>query len=165
MATEKTLDVQSIEDAKTKVSDIKVVGNGDTFTLLCKASSKEQGWMKSAKAMEVPGGAVVQVTTQQNDNVAEAVTFVPEVKIADGENGGRTLVANPTAPKAIAFQTASEPARLVVLPIDSIKRIVCESPGSPTTIVNDLAIRGTVEEVLAALGWSVKPVEKIPAGE
>ncbi len=165
MSTEKTLDVQSIEDAKIKVSDIKVVGNGDTFTLLCKACSKEQGWMKSAKAMEVPGGVVVQVTTQQDDNVAEAVTFVPEVKIAEGENGGRVLVANPTATKAIAFQTAGEPAKLVVVTVDSVNQVLCETPGSPTTMVNGLAVRGTVEEVLAALGWSVKPVEKIPAGE
>lgn len=90
---EKALDVQSVEDAKAKVSDINVVGNGDTFALLCKASSKSQGWMKSAKAMEVPGGCVVQVTTQQGINVAEALAFVPGVKIADDVNGGRKLVA------------------------------------------------------------------------
>jgi hypothetical protein len=30
----------------------------------------------------------VQVTTQQGDNVAEALTFVPGVKIADDVNGG-----------------------------------------------------------------------------
>jgi len=165
MSTEKTLDVQSIEDAKAKVSDIKAVGNGDTFTLLCKASSKEQGWMKSAKAMEVPGGAVVQVTTQQDGNVAEAVTFVPGVKIVEGENGGRTLVAKPTTTKAIAFQTAGEPVRLVVLTVDSIKRVVCDTPGSPTTLVDGTPVRGTIEEVLAALGWDVKPVEKIPVQE
>jgi ribosomal protein L37E len=89
---EKALDVQSVEDAKAKVSDINVVGNGDTFALLCKASSKSQGWMKSAKAMEVPGGCVVQVTTQQGSNVAEALTFVPGVKIAPDVNNGRKLV-------------------------------------------------------------------------
>lgn len=90
---EKALDVQSVEDAKAKVSDIQVVGNGDTFALLCKASSKSQGWMKSAKAMEVPGGCVVQVTTQQGGNVAEALAFVPGVKIAPDVNNGRKLVA------------------------------------------------------------------------
>ena len=62
------------------------------FTLLCKASSKSQGWMKSAKAMQVPNGCVVQVTTQQGDNVAEALTYVPGVMIADDVNGGRKLV-------------------------------------------------------------------------
>ena len=90
----KALDVQSVADAQAKVSDIKVVGNGDTFALLCKASSKSQGWMKSAKAMEIPDvGCVVQVTTQQGGNVAEALTFVPGVKIEPDENGGRKLAA------------------------------------------------------------------------
>lgn len=91
---DKALDVTSAADAtQGKVSDIKVVGNGDTFRLLCKASSKEQGWMKSCKAMEVPGGCVVQVTTQQGDNVAEALVFVPGVKVEDDINGGRKLVS------------------------------------------------------------------------
>lgn len=90
---EKALDVTIVEDAKTKVNDIVVVGNGDTFSLLCKASSKSQGWMKSAKAMETPSGCVVQVTTQQGENVAEALTFVPGVKIADDINNGRKLVS------------------------------------------------------------------------
>ena len=96
--TNKQLDVVSIEDAKTKISDISVIGNGNTFQLLCKASSKEQGWMKSAKALEIPGvGCVVQVTTQQGSNVAEALTFVPGVEIAPDENEGRKLVkSNPS---------------------------------------------------------------------
>lgn len=94
IVVEKSLDVTSVADAQSgKVSDIKVVGNGDTFQLLCKASSKEQGWMKSAKAMETPSGCVVQVTTQQGNNIAEALTFVPGVKIVDDVNGGRKLVS------------------------------------------------------------------------
>ncbi len=89
----KTLDVTNIADAQERISDIEVVGNGDMFQLLCKASSKSQGWMKSAKAMEVPGGCVVQVTTQQGEHVAEALTFVPGVKVTDDVRGGRKLVA------------------------------------------------------------------------
>lgn len=77
--------------AKAKVSDIKVFGNGDLFQLIAKASSKEQGWMKSTKAMETPKGCVVQVTTQQGDNVAEALTFVPDVSIKVDENGNKYL--------------------------------------------------------------------------
>lgn len=89
----KSLDVTSVQDAKTKVSDIKIVGNGDSAKLLFKASSKDQGWMKSTKGIEIEGvGVVVQVSTQQGDNVAEAVTFVPGVKIVDDSNGGRKLV-------------------------------------------------------------------------
>ena len=89
----KTLDNVDVADVKTKVSDVKVVGNGDTFQLLCKASSKEQGWMKSCKAMEIRGmGCVVQVTTQQGDNIAEALVFIPNVVIIPDVNGGRKLV-------------------------------------------------------------------------
>lgn len=89
----KSLNVSNIGDAKEKVSDIEVIGNGDAFQLLCKASSKSQGWMKSAKAYEVPGvGCLVQVTTQQGDNVAEALVFVNDVTIEDDINNGRKLV-------------------------------------------------------------------------
>lgn len=95
---EKTLHNSDVSGAKQNVPDIKVVGNGDMFRLLCKASSQNEGWMKSSKAMEVPGGCVVQVTTQQRSvggsyAIAEALTFVPGVKIADDDNGGRKLVA------------------------------------------------------------------------
>ena len=90
----KTLHNSDVSGARQNVKDIKVVGNGDTFKLLCKASSENEGWMKSSKACEIEGvGCIVQVTTQQGDNVAEAVTFVPGVKIADDENGDRKLVA------------------------------------------------------------------------
>jgi len=95
---EKTLHNSDVSGARKNVPDIKVVGNGDTFRLLCKASSQNEGWMKSTKAMETPSGCVVQVTTQQKNldgsySIAEALTFVPGVKIADDENGGRKLVS------------------------------------------------------------------------
>ena len=90
----KTLDVTNIKEAKQKISDIKIVGNGDMFKLLCKASSVSEGWMKSTKACEVEGaGCLVQVTTQQGSNVAEALTFVPRVKIVNDINGGYKLVS------------------------------------------------------------------------
>jgi hypothetical protein len=94
----KTLNNSDVSGARENVSDIQVVGDGDMFQLLCKASSEEEGWMKSTKAMQVPGGCVVQVTTQQRNAdgsyaVAEALTFVPEVAIRDDKLlGGRRLV-------------------------------------------------------------------------
>ena len=93
----KTLHNSDVSGAIQNVKDIQVVGNGDMFRLLCKASSQAEGWMKSSKAMEVPGGCVVQVTTQQRNPdgsyaIAEALTFVPGVSIADDENNGRKLV-------------------------------------------------------------------------
>ena len=124
----KTLHNSTVSSARKNVKDIVVYGNGDTFKLISKASSKEEGWMKSTKAMEIEGvGCVVQVTTQQGlglidelnddivesehdqsgcitgtlsvahqaDNIAEALTFVPGVKIEliDGDKAnGRKLV-------------------------------------------------------------------------
>lgn len=101
--SDKTLHNSDISGARQNVPDISVVGNGDMFQLLCKASSQKEGWMKSTKAMQVQGGCVVQVTTHQRNHdgtnaVAEALTFVPGVKIEDDENGGRKLVANVTVP-------------------------------------------------------------------
>jgi hypothetical protein len=88
----KPLSNSDVDGAKKNVGDLEVFGNGDMFVLLCKASSKAEGWMKSTKAMVIPGvGCVVQVTTQQGEQVSEAVTFVPGVKIT-GTKGNRTLV-------------------------------------------------------------------------
>ena len=90
---EKALNNTNIEDVKKTTSDIEVFGNGDLFQLLSKASSKSQGWMKSCKGMQVEGGGcVVQVTTQYNNSdgtksIAEALTFVPNVKIVENETG------------------------------------------------------------------------------
>ena len=58
----KTLDITEVKQAKESISDIKVYGNGDTFALLCKASSDKQGWMKSTKVCNVDGGCIVQVS-------------------------------------------------------------------------------------------------------
>lgn len=93
----KTLHNSTVDGATKNVADIKFYGDGDTFKLISKASSAKEGWMKSTKAMEIAGvGCVVQVTTQQGDNVAEALTFVPGVRIEviDGDKAnGRRLVA------------------------------------------------------------------------
>lgn len=76
-----TTDMNKCRDV---VKDVKFFGNGDTFKLICKASSENEKWMKSTKAMEIEGvGCVIQVTTQQGDNIAEALTFVPGVKIKE----------------------------------------------------------------------------------
>ena len=117
---EKTLGNTTASQAKENVPDIIFWGDGDTFKLISKASSKSEGWMKSTKAMEIVGvGCVVQVTTQQlqptgviipdpnvpskdwkmahTSSIAEAVTFVPGVKIdesfdKEGKVIGRKLI-------------------------------------------------------------------------
>lgn len=118
----KTLGNTTANGARKNVSDLTIWGDGDMFKLLCKASSQNEGWMKSTKAMEIEGvGCVVQVTTQQvqqtgfleiftasdyddpnidTDNprsmessaVAEAVTFVPGVRIEEIKDGA-TIIA------------------------------------------------------------------------
>jgi len=93
----KTLHNSDVSGAKQNVSDLKVFGDGDLFQLLAKASSEKEGWMKSTKAMPIAKtGCVVQVTTQQRNPdgsyaVAEALTFVPGVKIVADENGRRLV--------------------------------------------------------------------------
>jgi len=47
------------------------------FVLVGKAWNEDEGWMKSTKVCNMPHGCLVQVTTQQNDNVAEALEFIP----------------------------------------------------------------------------------------
>ena len=76
-------DYTDTADAKAKTSDIKVTGNPDVWELVCKASSKEQGWAKSTKEMKVPGGRVIQTTTEHRNRdgivtaCSDACVFVP----------------------------------------------------------------------------------------
>lgn len=93
----KSLSNTSIADVKATTSDVQVFGNGDLFQLICKASSKSQGWMKSTKAMDTGNGCVVQVTSEFRNaagevvQCAEAITFVPGVRICVDEKGNRYL--------------------------------------------------------------------------
>ncbi len=93
---EKTLHNSTVNGARKNVGDLTVYGDGDTFKLICKASSKAEGWMKSTKACYVQDvGCIIQVTTQQGDNVAEALTFAPGVMIKEikgDKKNGRKLV-------------------------------------------------------------------------
>lgn len=87
MKKEKTMTNTTAQEASVQVKDIQFWGNGDTFKLISKASSQNEGWMKSTKAMQIKSvGCVIQVTTQQGDSIAEAVTFVPGVKINEIQN-------------------------------------------------------------------------------
>ena len=89
--------------ATKNVKDIVFWGDGDTFKLISKASSENEGWMKSTKAMQCGNSVVVQVTTQQRNpdgsySVAEALATVDRVYISEekDENGiviSRSIVA------------------------------------------------------------------------
>lgn len=97
--SKKTLGISPVNSATKNVKDIVFFGNENTFKLINKASSQNEGWMKSTKAMEIKNvGCVIQVTTQQDGNVAEAITFVPGVKIittkdVEGKILGREIVS------------------------------------------------------------------------
>ena len=91
----KVLNIKNNEDAKNKISDIEIIGD-DLWQVLCKASSKDQGWMKSTKAMDITNGCLIQVTTQQVNpdgsySLAEAITFIPDTKIVKNEDGNKSL--------------------------------------------------------------------------
>jgi hypothetical protein len=90
---EKSLQNTDADGARKNVKDIVFWGDGDTFKLISKASSKAEGWMKSTKAMQAGRDVVVQVTTQQRNpngsySIAEALTTVPNAEIVEFvENG------------------------------------------------------------------------------
>lgn len=101
----KSLHNTTANGARKNVKDIQFWGNGDTFKLISKASSENEGWMKSTKALEIEGlGCVVQTTTQQRNPdgsyaLTDAVTFVPNAKIEvekdeAGDIISRKLISN-----------------------------------------------------------------------
>lgn len=95
----KTLNNTTASQAKDNVKDIEFWGDGDTFKLISKASSKKEGWMKSTKAMQVKGGGcVIQVTTQQRNpdgsySIAEAITHVPDAEIYEVKDDSGKVIS------------------------------------------------------------------------
>jgi len=95
----KTLGNSDGNGAMENVSDIQFFGNPDAFKLICKAWSGIEGWMKSTKAMEIPGaGCLVQVTTQQKNpdgsySIAEALTAIPGVRIVEDTGPDGTVIS------------------------------------------------------------------------
>ena len=79
--TSKTLD--NTGTALKNPGAVVIHGNPDAWVCVCKASSEEEGWMKSTKVMQMRQGCLVQVSTQQGDQVAEALTFVPGATLDD----------------------------------------------------------------------------------
>jgi hypothetical protein len=93
--------VRSTEDAKrgaeARGEEIQVFGDPDCFKLLFKAQGPH--WKKSTKAMAVPGGCLVQVSSERQGatgdwTTAEALQYVPGV-VLDAENQYVTLRAAP----------------------------------------------------------------------
>lgn len=93
MEKAKTLENTDASGATKNVKDIKFWGNGDTWKLISKASSQEEGWMKSTKAMPIRDiGVVLQVSTQQHNQVAEAIVLIPMASIVENiDNEGAVV--------------------------------------------------------------------------
>jgi hypothetical protein len=77
-----TADAERIAEAKGE--QFRVFGDPDRFKLLFTAQG--QHWKKSTKAMEVPGGCLVQVSTERQSaagdwTAAEALQYVPGVAL------------------------------------------------------------------------------------
>lgn len=108
----KTLGNTTASGARKNVKDIVFWGNGDSFRLISKASSKAEGWMKSTKAMQVGTSVVIQVTTQQMNPdgsyaVAEALTTLHDVMIMEHTNENQEIVARSIESIAIPILSSS----------------------------------------------------------
>lgn len=100
----KSLHNTTANGARNNVKDIQIWGNGDTFELICKASSESEGWMKSTKAMSAGNSVVVQVTTQQRNPdgsyaISDALTTVKNAVICEYRNQEDVVVARTIIPR------------------------------------------------------------------
>ncbi len=85
--SDRSLSNHDMTTATASTADIVTAGDPGAWVVVCKASSKAQGWMKSTKRLKVPGGWLYQVTTEHRAGgvasgyvtaCAEALAFVPD---------------------------------------------------------------------------------------
>lgn len=94
-ASERTLSTTSPEEAVA--SGILSYGDPGAWKCLVKVWHPGEKWFRSTKAMEVPGGVVLQVSTREHSgHVAEAVTFIPNVAVSRS-NPPKLLATRKTA--------------------------------------------------------------------
>ena len=91
---ERELGNTTASQATDNVSDLVVWGDPDKWKLIGKASSKNQKFMISTKAMEVKGlGVLVNVTRIEKGHPSEALTFVAGAIITTELSGdGATVI-------------------------------------------------------------------------
>lgn len=79
------------------VLDYTTVGDPTQWKMLCQEASESEGWVRETKAIDIPAvGVLVQVTTRQvyfngTSAVAQALAFVPGVRVVDDGTGGARL--------------------------------------------------------------------------
>lgn len=86
-AQERPMGITNPEEAKAAVSDIVVAGDPNAWKVISKASSESQQWMKSTKGMVTENGVLVQVTTKEKGQIAEALTFIPGARMIQSPDG------------------------------------------------------------------------------
>ena len=78
---------------RTEPTQTDKFGQSGQWKVIFKSWDNDEGWMKSTKALEIPGyGCLVQVTTQQGGRVAEALEGVPGVKLTPNDDGTYRLI-------------------------------------------------------------------------
>jgi len=88
------------------LKEVETIGNPDRFKVLVKAQgvspTTKSFFVKSTKAMEVPGGCIIQVSSEVirpdgSSAIAEALTFVPgKLAIKEDINEGRHIALDAT---------------------------------------------------------------------
>ena len=64
------------------MDDVVSVGHSrNDWALICKTSSESGGWVKTTRALKVGQGVLVQVTTENNKGVAEALSYIPVARL------------------------------------------------------------------------------------
>ena len=73
--------ITSTADAASKLSDLITVGNPDDWLILSNAASKAGGFLHATKAMNVPGGVIVDIYSETRAGATRSSVFVPGVEV------------------------------------------------------------------------------------
>ena len=132
----KTLHNTNVQDLRQNVPDVALQGEPEAWELVSKASSDQQGWMKSTKRMKVEGGYLYQVTSEHQNHegetiaCAEALAFVPhlpEFKMLDSDPLLLSSLGGGVAPVSgklnqLSSQRSVPPRVQAIMIIDSCER-------------------------------------------
>lgn len=95
--------------AKDNVSDLVTYGLPDMWKLITKASSKEQNFFITTKAMEITSiGVVLQTERYEGGAISQSTVFIPNVIIREYYRGdkvdAREIVCSESKPKRKWYQ-------------------------------------------------------------
>lgn len=120
-------------------------GTPGQWRIVFKAWSRAQHWMKTTKALALPGGVLVQVTTREDGCCAEALQFVPGVALADNEDGTVRFVP-PTGPPETALTNEE------IVSMASAVQVLTDSGRPRTAAILERALRRIRPGIFAPAG-------------